>query len=139
MNQEELRGTLIKQGAIIEKALKNLGAQGQGLKQLTLSVDDQLTPEVRAALRHITHLRNAAAHDADFNVDAQNRTKLDQNLALVNRFFAQPPRKVRASRHTRQPVKRRISLVKLTLRLFFIGLVILAGYFLFSGNLFPGK
>lgn len=139
MGQEALRGTLIKQGAIIEKALKVLGAQGQGLKQLALSVDDQLTPEVRAALRHITHLRNAAAHDADFSVDAQNCAKLEQNLATVSRFFAQPPRKTRASRNSTRPQKHRFSRLKLIVRLFFIGLVILAGFFLFSGSLFTGK
>ncbi|GBU13713.1 hypothetical protein AwEntero_23140 [Enterobacterales bacterium] len=134
MGQEALRGTLIKQGAIIEKALKGMGAQGQGLKQLALSVDGQLTPEVRAALRHITHLRNAAAHDADFSVDAQNLTKLEQNQAIVNRFFAQPPRKARSSRRNPQTQKRRMSRIKLGVRLFFIALVILAGYFLFPGK-----
>jgi hypothetical protein len=139
MGQEELRGTLIKQGAVIEKALKGLGAQGQGLKQLALSVDDQLTPEVRAALRHITHLRNAAAHDADFSVDAQNRAKLEQNLTIVNRFFAQPPRKTRSSRKNAQSRQRPASRVRRGVRLFFIALVIAAGYFLFTGNLFTGN
>jgi len=134
MGQEALRGTLIKQGTVIEKALKELGAQGQGLKQLTLSVDDQLTPEVRAALRHIIHLRNAAAHDADFSVDTQNRAKLEQNLALVTRYFAQSPRKMRASRKNSQPKKRRGSRLTLFFRLFFIGLVLMVGYLLFPGN-----
>lgn len=139
MSQEELRGTLIKQGTVIEKALKGLGAQGQGLKQLALSVDGQLTPEVRAALRHITHLRNAAAHDADFSVDAQNRAKLEQNLTIVNHFFAQPPRKTRAARKKAQAGQRRTSRVRLVVRLFFIALVMLAGCFLFTGNLFTGN
>jgi len=139
MSQEALRGTLIKQGAVIEKALKGLGAQGQGLKQLALSVDGQLTPEVRAALRHITHLRNAAAHDADFSVDAQNRAKLEQNLTIVNRFFAQPSRKTRSARKNAQSGLRPASRVRLVVRLFFIALVIVAGYFLFPGNWFTGN
>jgi len=85
---EFLRGYIIKEAAAFEQSLRAMGGRGKGLKELTQSVDSQLTPEVKAALKHITYIRNAAAHEIDFAVEPHNRRKVEQNLVLVKKFFA---------------------------------------------------
>lgn len=56
--------TVVKNCAKIEKLLRARGAEGNGLKELSTSVNWRLTDSILKKLAFITHLRNKMIHEA---------------------------------------------------------------------------
>lgn len=76
-------GTIIEKARKIEGLLRELGAQGKGLKELGESLTPPLTSEDQSYLRHVYIVRNKATHEEHFTVSESELRKYHVAADLV--------------------------------------------------------
>ena len=78
MNLNEARGQIAELSAHLEKVMRDAGAEGKGLKELSLSLGDLLNETQHARMKRIYQFRNKVMHDPDFRFSER---KLNDFLA----------------------------------------------------------
>ena len=61
--KNKIVATIVLGISTLEKYLKEMGAEGKGIKELCQSIDYKLTPELLKKIRHCNKLRNRVVHD----------------------------------------------------------------------------
>lgn len=80
---------VIQECAKLEGWLKEKGANGKSIKQMTLSIDGMLSYDVKMAIKHVNHIRHQFVTESSPNVDYQNMTKFYENMAFLSSAFNQ--------------------------------------------------
>lgn len=71
MNLNEARGQIAEKSAHLEKVMRDAGAEGKGLKELSTSLGDLLDEAQQACMKEIYQFRNKVIHDPDFRFSEQ--------------------------------------------------------------------
>lgn len=66
MNLNEARGQIAEKSAHLEGAMRNAGAEGKGLKDLSSSLGGFFDESQRACVKRIYQFRNKVMHDVEF-------------------------------------------------------------------------
>ncbi|MES3709088.1 hypothetical protein QC590_12700 [Pseudomonas putida] len=68
MNEYEARGKIAEKSAHLENVLRTAGAEGSGLKELSLSLGALLDEVQHAKMKRVYQFRNKALHQREFTV-----------------------------------------------------------------------
>jgi hypothetical protein len=84
------RDTAIGRSAAIEQMLAQLGAEGSGLGQKSISLQHLFTDEINRKFKFICFVRNKAAHEVVFEFDRMERfvRDCDEVQAVLNELIA---------------------------------------------------
>ncbi|MBF8669688.1 hypothetical protein IR012_10465 [Pseudomonas putida] len=67
MNENEARGKIAGKSAHLEDVLRKAGAEGSGLKELSLSLGELLDESQHAQMKRVYQFRNKALHQREFS------------------------------------------------------------------------
>lgn len=69
------RGLISAKSSRIEKLLRDLGAQGNGLKELRSSITEKLSRSIQSQIRSLHSVRNQASHEDNFEISEPDLRK----------------------------------------------------------------